>query len=67
MRILHGILVLAGGLAAASCGGSALDFAWPPAAGEEYPGVQLTGLDGASVNLADYRGKVLLIEPVGMT
>lgn len=40
---------------------------WPPVVGEAYPDLALRGLDGETVRLSDFRGRVLLIEPVGMT
>jgi len=63
--ILAAVLVLL-----AACGDSssrALTFAWPPKVGERYPDVTLRGLDGEPVSLASFEGRVLLIEPVGMT
>ena len=50
----------------AGCGGG-LDFDWPPQVGQRYPDVTLRGLDGERVSLSDFEGKVLLIEPIGMT
>ena len=47
--------------------GGDLPFEWPPKAGQAYPELELQGLDGEPVNLAAFRGKVLLIEPIGMT
>jgi anti-sigma factor RsiW len=63
--------VLAAALLVAGCGGAsadeALSFAWPPVLGEPYPSVVLQDSRGRSVELASFRGKVLLIEPIGMT
>ena len=39
---------------------------WPPVLGEPFPDVQMTGLDGQPVRLSRYRGKVLIIESIGM-
>ena len=39
---------------------------WPPRLGESYPDVRLTDLDGQPVRLSRYRGKVLVIESIGM-
>jgi hypothetical protein len=44
-----------------------LSFDWPPEVGRPYPELALRGLDGETVELADHRGKVLLIEPIGST
>jgi cytochrome oxidase Cu insertion factor (SCO1/SenC/PrrC family) len=64
-------------LALAACGGGdeagppvsdePLAFAWPPTAGERYPDLELLDFRGAPVRLSDFEGRVLLIEPVGMT
>ena len=40
---------------------------WPPVVGESYPDLELINSDGQTVHLSDYSGKVLLIEPIGMT
>ena len=42
------------------------NLSWPPRAGEPYPDLQLTDLDGQPVRLSRYRGRVLIIEPIGM-
>ena len=41
--------------------------AWPTSTGQELPRIALQGLDGEAFELASLRGKVLLIEAVGMT
>ncbi len=46
---------------------AALPFAWPPVLGQQYPNLQLSDAQGQPFELASLRGKVLLIEPVGMT
>ena len=66
-RTTQGVLLLAGLLAVSSCARGSLEFEWPPQPGEEYPDLTLRSLDGEEVSLAAYRGKVLLIEPIGMT
>ena len=43
-----------------------LDFPWPPQVGESYPDLQLIDHTGRRVRLSDFRGKVILVEPVGM-
>lgn len=41
-------------------------FAWPPREGEAYPSLELLDFRGQRVRLADYRGKVLIVEAVAM-
>jgi len=40
---------------------------WPPREGLYYPNLTLLNHDGKQVTLANLKGKVLLVEPVGMT
>ena len=42
------------------------EIAWPPRLGEAYPDLELTDLSGDKVRLSDFRGRVLIIEPIGM-
>lgn len=55
----------------AGCGDGApsgpLPFAWPPTVGDAYPDVELLDHTGATVRLADFAGKVIVVEPIGMT
>lgn len=44
-----------------------LPFAWPPRVGLRYPDLQLRDPDGNEVALSSFAGKILLIEPIGMT
>lgn len=39
---------------------------WPPVMGQEYPHLELKDYKGNLVKLADLKGKVIIIEPVGM-
>ena len=39
---------------------------WPPKLGSAYPDVELRDSNGEAVRLSSFRGKVLLIEPIGM-
>ena len=39
---------------------------WPPTLGSPYPDVELRNSSGESVRLSSFKGKVLLIEPIGM-
>jgi len=54
-------------LAGCDVSSSPLSFTWPPEVGQPYPELALRGLDGEVVRLSDHRGKVLLVEPIGMT
>ena len=40
---------------------------WPPELGRPYPDVELHDSRGEPVRLSSFKGKVLLIEPIGMT
>ena len=40
---------------------------WPPEIGKAYPDLELLDEQGRTVHLSQFRGKVLLIEPVGMS
>ncbi len=40
---------------------------WPPQYGKPYPDLALLNYDGSTVHLSDFRGKVVIIEPIGMT
>ena len=69
---LVGGLLLGGVLALSSCGdggaaSGSLPFSWPPVSGEAYPDLELQDFRGRPVKLSSLRGKVLLIEPIGMT
>lgn len=39
---------------------------WPPKVGEPYPDLTLLDGEGRTVRLSSFKGKVLLIEPIGM-
>jgi hypothetical protein len=45
----------------------ALDHAWPPALGQPFPNLSMVAHNGETVEIADFRGKVVLVEPIGMT
>ena len=40
---------------------------WPPEVGKPYPDLNLYDHRGNLVKLSQFKGKVLLIEPIGMT
>ncbi len=40
---------------------------WPPVVGQPYPDLELKDHRGNLVKLSDFKGKVILIEPIGMT
>lgn len=39
---------------------------WPPGVGKAYPDLEMVDSSGHTVRLSSFKGKVLLIEPVGM-
>lgn len=45
---------------------SEISFAWPPRVGEPYPDLKLVDQTGATTRLADFRGKVILVELIGI-
>ena len=45
---------------------AALTLPWPPKLGEAYPDIAFTNYDGREIRLSDFKGKVVLVEPVGM-
>lgn len=45
----------------------ALDFAWPPVVGQPFPDIELISHTGEMIKLSNFRGKVILVEPIGMT
>ncbi len=44
-----------------------LDHIWPPEIGQEFPNLYLHTNKGGRHRLSEFRGKVIIIEPVGMT
>lgn len=44
-----------------------LKFAWPPVIGQEYPDLSMHDRTGAVVQLSSFRGRVILLEPIGMS
>lgn len=50
-----------------SASASALDFDWPPKINQPFPDIELVAHTGKMIRLADFKGKVILLEPVGMT
>ena len=46
---------------------SALDFDWPPILDQPFPNIELVSHTGEMVQLSDFKGRVILVEPVGMT
>ncbi len=49
-----------------SCGPGSTP-AWPPELGKPYPDLELVDQTGKKVRLSSFKGKVLLIEPIGMS
>jgi hypothetical protein len=46
---------------------AALPQPWPPQLGKEYPDLKLKDASGNVVALSKYKGKVILLEPIGMS
>lgn len=46
---------------------SGLDFPWPPELDQPFPDIKLYSHTGEMVQLSDFKGKVILLEPIGMT
>jgi hypothetical protein len=40
---------------------------WPPKIGQPYPDIEVLDAEGNKVRLSSFKGKVILLEPVGMT
>jgi cytochrome oxidase Cu insertion factor (SCO1/SenC/PrrC family) len=65
---LRATALLLTGVLSVSCAPSGpLSFAWPPVVDETYPDLELTDFRGEVVRLSSFKGRVLLIEPIGMT
>lgn len=43
------------------------DAHWPPILGEAFPDLKLIDHRGNTINLAQFTGKVVIVEPIGMT
>ena len=63
LGLVEPIQALLGGMGVAA---PKAEFTWPPQAGEPYPDLQLYDQEGNLTRLADFRGKIILIEPIGM-
>ncbi len=46
--------------------GQTREFDWPPKLDEPYPDLQLVDQDGHLTRLSEFKGKIILIEPIGM-
>jgi hypothetical protein len=46
---------------------SALGFAWPPIIDQPFPDIELMSHTGEMIKLSSFKGKVILVEPIGMT
>ncbi len=40
---------------------------WPPVVGQTYPEIELSDLGGRKIKLSSFAGKVILLEPIGMS
>lgn len=53
-------------LSSAGLGVARPNFDWPPQVGVEYPDLELYDQEGNLTRLAEFRGKIILVEPIGM-
>lgn len=53
--------------AAADAGQTKFRLFWPPVLNNYYPDAEMQTLSGKKVKLSQYAGKVILIEPIGMS
>lgn len=68
------ILVSSMGIALVGCdngapsaqAAGAAKVAWPPTLGQPFPEVEFTNYDGRKLRMSDFKGKVVLVEPIGM-
>ena len=56
------VAALFGALLLAGCGPGN----WPPHVGLAYPDREFVNYDGRTVRVSDFKGKVVLVEPIGM-
>lgn len=60
-------VILFNWLSSALASAETLPQPWPPAVGKPYPALELKDYRGTTVRLSDFKGRVLLIEPIGMS
>lgn len=53
--------------AATAAARSKFSLYWPPALNNYYPDIQMMSLSGKPVRLSSFAGKVILVEPIGMS
>ena len=61
------VSLLAGSGQAAPAAEQRLEFQWPPEVGQPYPDLELPDHTGRIVRLSSFKGKLILLEPVGMS
>lgn len=66
LELTEAIDALMGTVGLNSAGQPVPDFDWPPQVGQEYPDLQLYDQQGQLTRLSEFRGKIILIEPIGM-
>lgn len=62
----RGELQIAGPIDSLIHGQPEQDFEWPPKLNEPYPDLHLVDQTGSSMRLSDYKGKIILVEPIGI-
>jgi hypothetical protein len=66
LQLAEPIGALSSSIGLSSLGHSQPGFDWPPRLGETYPDLELYDQEGHLTRLSDFRGKIILIEPIGM-
>lgn len=62
------LMLLAAPIAIAGCDDVVGDeVSWPPRLGQPFPDVEFISSDGDDLRMSQFKGKVVLMEPVGMT
>lgn len=61
------IFLAIGAAGLAGCLERSPDANWPPSLGKPFPNIVFTDHDGRKVRISDFKGKVVLVEPVGMS
>ena len=66
MNSMHRVLILFI-LVSLTCQGAVSQERWPATIGLPYPDLKLLNQDGKVTKLSSFKGKVIIVEPIGMT